>query len=90
MDTVLAATPEYLAEYQRAGRLLTIARRSDGHAVALTGPSVAGDFRDCLRTHTPERVCETFAAIAGADWHPLYKAHALAARLDELQAGGRP
>lgn len=83
--TVLASTPDHLAEYEAGARLLTITRRTDGHCVALTGARVAGEFRDCLRTHAPERVIQTFLRIAGgagADWTPLYKPEA-------VQPGGR-
>lgn len=60
--TILAITPDYLAEYE-AG-ILTIARYSDGQAVALTGKGIAGEFRACLKTHAPERVCATFVRMA--------------------------
>ena len=60
--TILAITPEYLAEYE-AG-ILTIARYSDGKAVSLAGKGIAGEFRACLKTHAPQRVCETFIRIA--------------------------
>lgn len=60
--TVLASTADHLVEFE-AG-ILTITRRSDGHAVSLTGKGIAGHFRDCLKTHTPERVVETWIRLA--------------------------
>lgn len=71
METVLAATAEYLVEY--AGGMLTIARRSDGHCIAFTGRRVAGEFRDCLKTHSPERVIACYIRMAPGAWAPLYK-----------------
>ena len=69
--TILADTPEHLVEFESG--LLTIARRTDGHCVALNGRGIAGQFRDCLRTHSPERVVQTFLRIArGQEWQPLY------------------
>lgn len=76
--TVLACLPDYLAEYEPRGRLLTIARRSDGHCVAFTGPKVAGDFRDCIRTHGAAHTVARFIAWARDDWRPLYKPAGLA------------
>lgn len=78
--TVLASTPAHLAEYEPGARMLTIARRSDGQCVAMTGARIAGDFRDCLRTHAPAQVIATYLRIAaslGIEWSPLYKPGAL-------------
>lgn len=70
--TILANTAEYLVEFE--ARILTIARRTDGHCVALSGRGIAGDFRDCLKTHSPERVIETYLRLCrGIPWEPLYK-----------------
>ena len=71
--TVLASTTEHLVEYE-AG-FLSIARRSDGHCKALKGKGIAGQFRACLKTHSPERVTECFLRMArNQEWQPLYKA----------------
>ncbi|WP_419902091.1 hypothetical protein [Kiloniella sp.] len=73
--TILAETQDYLVEYETG--LLTIARYSDGHCIGFKGRRVAGEFRDCLKTHSPERVVETFIKAAGPNpkWGPLYKPH---------------
>ena len=69
--TVLAKTADHLVEFENG--MLTIARYSDGHCVGLTGKGIAGQFRDCLKTHTPERVVEVFLKIVpNAMWQPLY------------------
>lgn len=74
MESVLADTPEYLVEFSRSPIvMLTIARRSDGHCVHLTGRRVAAEFRDSVRTHGPDRAIRTFIAIARNNWSPLYK-----------------
>lgn len=81
--TVLACLPDYLAEYEARGRLLTIARRSDGQCVAFTGPGIAGLFRDCLRTHGAARTVATFIRWARDDWRPLYKPAGIARLIAE-------
>jgi hypothetical protein len=73
--TILANTPEYLVEFE--ARVLTISRRSDGMHVALEGRGIAGQFRECLKTHEPNRVVQTFLRITGKPltWlPPLYRA----------------
>jgi len=74
--TLLAETSEYLVEYERyAGGMITIARYSDGHALAFTGKRVSGEFRDCLRTHSPETVIQTYIRMAKGmkiEWSPFY------------------
>ena len=74
--TVLAKTETHLAEYTRhAGGLLTIARQ-DGKCIGLSGKKIAGDFRDCLKTHTPQQVIDCYLKMAPkAEWKPLYKEH---------------
>jgi hypothetical protein len=75
--TVLASTPEHLVEYE-AG-ILTIARRSDGHCLALRGHGIAAHFRDCLTTHEPARVVAVFIKLCrGQHWRPLYKPRCMA------------
>ena len=70
--TILAVTSEFLVEYE--ARILTIARYTDGHCVALAGLGIKGQFKDCLKTHPPEKVVATFLRIAGKQsWQPLYK-----------------
>lgn len=72
--TILAKTADHLVEFENG--VLTIARYSDGHCVGLTGRGIAGQFRDCLKTHAPERVVETFLRIVRNQmWQPLYKPH---------------
>ena len=77
--TVLASTADHLVEFE-AGMLI-IHRRSDERHMALTGKGIAGQFRDCLKTHTPEKVISTFTRIAGPNptWHePMFKPGVLA------------
>jgi hypothetical protein len=70
--TILASTADYLVEYE-AG-MLTIARRYDGNCIGLTGRGIAGQFRDCLKTHGAERTIQTYIRmVPGATWQPLYK-----------------
>lgn len=63
--TILAKTADHLAEFECG--ILTIARYSDGHAIALKGRGIAGQFRDCLKTATPEKVISTFIRIGESD-----------------------
>ncbi len=72
--TVLANTKHYLVEYDQSPvALLSIVHVESGKAVSLTGKRVAGEFRDCLKTHTADRVIETFIKLGGNDWRPMYK-----------------
>jgi hypothetical protein len=81
--TVLAKNHDYIVEFEPTGqRLLTIARRSDGYCLAFTGARVAGEFRDCLKTHDLERIVQTYERIARGVWRPLYKASAMPRLLD--------
>ncbi len=73
--TILAYTSEYLVEYEsgQGGGLLTIARHMDGHCKGLTGRGIAGQFRDCLKTHSPAKAVEVFLKMAKSrGWAPLY------------------
>lgn len=72
--TILANTPDHLVEYD-AGMLI-IHRRSDEKYMALRGRGIAGQFRDCIKTHGAERTIATYTRIAGPNptWHePMYK-----------------
>lgn len=72
--TILAITEKYLVEYE--SRILTISRYSDGHCLSFAGRRVAGEFRDCLKTHTAEQTVETYIKIArNKPWEPMYKPH---------------
>lgn len=72
--TILAETPLVLVEYEALGRMLTITDKSTGKCKALTGPSIAGDFRDCLKTHNVHKVIDVWLRIArDVPWQPLYK-----------------
>lgn len=77
--TILASSAEYIAEYDCG--VLFIHRKSDDRHIALEGRRIAGNFRDCLATHSPERVIQTFIRMAGPKvaWRePLYKPDTLA------------
>ncbi len=79
--TVLATTPDHLAEFEFGQ--LTITRRTDGRALAFTGSRVAGEFRDCLKTAAPARVIGTYLRMfSGQEWGPMYKPDAIAAAKD--------
>lgn len=85
--TVLAVTASHLVEFESG--LLSVIRWDDGRALSFTGRRVAGEFRDCLRSHGAERATATFIRIAGpgADWTaPPYKPSALARMRAELTA----
>ena len=72
--TILTHTAEYLAEYE--GGILTISRDTDGHCKALKGRGIAGNFRDCLKTHNHEHVIKIWLKMMrGQIWQPLYKPH---------------
>lgn len=72
--TVLANTQDYYVEFE-AG-FLSITRRTDGHCLGMKGKGIAGQFRACLKTHSPERVVQTFIRMArNVQWEPLYKPH---------------
>lgn len=72
--SILAITPAHLVEFEVG--ILTIARFSDGACITLKGKGIAGEFRDCIRTHGEERATATFLGIAGSQpWVPLYKPH---------------
>lgn len=74
--TTLAETPYYLVEYdQWAGhRLLGITDKFTGLCKTMTSDRIAGEFRDCLRTHSPERVIQTYLRLAAnLPWEPTYK-----------------
>lgn len=82
---VLASTASHFVEHGRSGSsgpVLFIVRRTDGHCIAMTaGRRAVGEFRDCLRTHSAERVIACYlrmAESAGCKWSPLYKATAAA------------
>jgi hypothetical protein len=61
-----------LAEFE-AG-ILTISRYSDGHCKGMRGRGIAGEFRACLKTHSPKRVIEVYLMMARKQpWQPLYK-----------------
>jgi hypothetical protein len=74
--SVLAETHDYLVEYdQWAGhRLLVITDKWNGFSKTMTGPRIAGDFKDCLTTHSPSRVIETWLKIMrNQPWQQTYK-----------------
>jgi hypothetical protein len=75
--TVLACNETYLAEFE-AG-MLTIARRQDGHCVAMRGKGVAGHFRDSVKGSGVDAAMGTFVRMGErlGGWRPLYKADAM-------------
>lgn len=82
----LAKTPDYLVEIGRApghGYMLTIARKTDGHCVALFGPKIGKMWREDCERYGLERALRTYLqmAIAGG-WQPLYKPSAIQRMLE--------
>lgn len=76
--TILAETADHLVEFDQAPTpMLTIADKATGMVKAMTGQGIAGQFRDCLKTHAPERVIQTFLRLAPWPWEPMYKPGAL-------------
>ena len=75
--TVLAETNEYLVEFEQSPTpMLTISRYSDGCCKAMTGKGLSSQFKDCLKTHSAEKVTQTFLKLANTvcpDWGPMYK-----------------
>jgi len=80
--TILAITADHLVEFE-AG-FLTIARYSDGYCKGAKAKGIAGQFRDCLKTHTPERTVECFLRMMRKfEWEPLYKPHCMPRSLSD-------
>ena len=55
---------------------MSITNRMTGETAIITGKRLVGDVRDCLKTHDPDRVAETYARMAtavGATWSRVYK-----------------
>ena len=77
--TILASTENHLVEFE-AG-LFTIARRTDGHCLAIHKgqvPGVAGNFNSAKRKSRDgvDGAIKRFLRISvalGAEWEPLYK-----------------
>lgn len=59
--TILASTPAYVVEHESG--VFSIMRRADNMGLHMTGKRIVGDFRDCLRTHAPERVIQTYIRL---------------------------
>lgn len=69
----LIDTPTWLAEHE--ARHLFLTDRRTGLTACMQGPLMR-EVRDCLRTHGPDRVAETYkrlADYAGCEWLPVYK-----------------
>lgn len=75
---VLINTPKWHVEFGES--LLWVTSRVTGLTLAVQGQGLSGQVRACLKTHSPDRVAETFSRIYGpnANWVKLYK------RLPEL------
>lgn len=71
--TIVLSTPDYVVEHEPRHRLLTIARRADGQCLAFQGRRVAGQFRDCVRTHGSDYTLGRWIAWGRDAWTPLYK-----------------
>lgn len=84
--TVLAKTADMLAEYESG--MLFIARRSDGHCVAMRGIGIAGDFRAAVKLYGAERAIDTYVRLGEnlGGWKPLYKASAMPRLLGDVPA----
>lgn len=72
--TALIDTAKWLVEFE--SRCLFVTDRESGLSATLTGKGIAGDVRDCLKTHTPDKVGACYARIANSlkcDWQRHYK-----------------
>lgn len=82
----LAKTPDYLVEIGRApghGYMLTIARKTDGHCVAIYGKSIGKMWREDCERYGLDRTLQTYLKIGADQWQPLYKASAIQRMLEE-------
>jgi hypothetical protein len=74
--TVLTRTTDYLVEFEDG--MLTIARREDGHCLAVRQKGIAGGFRADLAKYGAERVVQFWLRLLSShEWKPLYKASAM-------------
>lgn len=71
--TVIADNENYLVEYE--AKMMSITSRETGLTISFTGARIAGDFRDCLKTHPIDRVVQTYVRMASkfAKWERMYK-----------------
>lgn len=70
----LIDTTNWLVEFESG--CLFVTDRATGLSATMTGPGIAGDVRDCLKTHTPDDVAACYARIAngiGCAWEAHYK-----------------
>jgi hypothetical protein len=72
--TVLINTQAWVVEYD--ARHLWVTKRETAMTLPIAGTSLVKMVRDCLKTHTPDRVAETCSRLLGpnAEWVRLYKA----------------
>ena len=83
--TLLAKTKDYLVESCASpgnGYMVTVARREDGHCVALHGRSIVANFKACVKSHGVDRAIESWIRANRNVWKPLYKANAMPRLLD--------
>lgn len=74
--TILARTADHLVEFESG--MLTIARREDGHCLAVSQRGVAQDFRADLKQYGAERVVQFWLRmLSHLEWKPLYKVDAM-------------
>lgn len=71
---VLIDSPAWLVEFE--SRCLFVTNRETGLSATLQGARIAGDVRDCLKTHAPDKVAACYARIADSlkcEWQKHYK-----------------
>jgi len=71
--TVLINTPTWLGEFEVGVFFLT--NRETGLTLAMRKRGIAGEVRERLLTHAPDRVAETYSRILGpaARWERVHK-----------------
>lgn len=75
-ESTIASTTDYFVEFEFG--ILCIVRRSDGHAKALKGGSIATDFRSAVKQFGAKRTIDIHLRLAAdAEWRPLYKPDAI-------------
>ncbi|MTH96565.1 hypothetical protein [Roseibium sp. RKSG952] len=88
--TFLANTNKFVVEFeQRPKPHMTITRKSDGLSIMIKAKGLAGMFRDCLKTRSPDKVTETFIRMLypTPTWKRFHKEGVIPAPADGERVG---